>query len=500
MNPPRPPFQLSGPSVPRRRHARSPVIWVGAIAAVVAPVVISVTAPHEQLAGALVAYLNLLVFGVAAAYFISSGTLQGLIPVIFLTWLEAAWPLASIYFATQCPEYAYVTTVDERQFLFRNLWVQTVTLAFVLAYLGTTFAFRGRATAWSMPLSSASSARRVPGVVLVLVIGAITLHAVSKVVTLPDVIQYFADGGYLYLHGLMFMVGALFLRLRVHTRSWALLFMGLAASFYVLGNARGQAGLPVALFLAGIVLLSDLKYHWKAWIVTVACVSFPLALVIANTTRQMTGTIGFGDLASRLRALGQWHEVVSTTPVLASTFGRLFFIGGHTIVTMSPEQFPFVDFAPLTYVWEFLTRLLPRRLMFDSYYSANPNVILMRYDFLVTEETSVPVSLIGSLYMLGGLTPVMLGGMAIAMFHCLVARCLGRLARYSPYLGLFVFAMIATNLLWAQNLDPITHVRGVVWAGVAAIVLYQLVLRPFLAEPVRMRRRRRIPRLVPRPV
>jgi len=212
----------------------------------------------------------------------------------------------------------------------------------------------------------------------------------------------------------------------------------------------------------------------------------------------LTGTIGFSDLGDRIQALAHWHEVVSTTPVLASTFGRLFFTGGHTIVTMSPAEFPYVHFSPSAYLWEFLTRMLPRKAVFESYYSANPNLILMRYDFLITEETSVPVSFVGSLYMLGGILPVVLGGIVIGLFHSLVSRGLGVLSRHSRYLALFVFAMLAPSLLWAQNLDPITHVRGVVWAGLSAVIVYQLAIRPFVTEPVRVRRVRRIRRLVPR--
>ena len=64
-----------------------------------------------------------------------------------------------------------------------------------------------------------------------------------------------ASGSYNYLHGLMLMVGVLFLRLTVETRLRALLFMALAGAFYLIGNARGLAVLPATLFVVGLIFL-----------------------------------------------------------------------------------------------------------------------------------------------------------------------------------------------------------------------------------------------------
>ena len=472
--------------------------WPLTLVALVVPILIAAATPEKHLGGALLAYTNIVVFLIVAVYFIRQRTLQGLIPVIYLAWLIAAWPLASIYFAIECPTYSYTTMAEEREFLYGDDWLQLVTLAFLVSYLTTFAVFRGRHAPWSVGNGELKTDQRVVSIILWIVISAITVHAVSKLLPLPDLLQYIANGSYLYLHGLMLMVGVLFLRLPLQTRWRAIVFMAIVAGFYTLGNARGQAAAPTALFLLGLIFLSNLDHRWKVWIVTIGCLCFPLALVFSNTTRLVTGTIGFQDLASRVKALEQWQQVLSSTPILASTFGRLFFVGGHTIVTMSPERFPYIDFSWSSYIWELLTRMMPRKAVFESYYSANPNLILGQYDFLITEDTSVAVSLIGSLYMLGGIIAVMIGGVGIGLLHSGLARLIGNLAARSKYLALFVFAMISSNLLWGQNIDPITHLRGLVWAGTSAVIIYQLMIRPFVGASAPLRRRfRRVRRLVP---
>jgi len=456
--------------------------------------------PAQHLPGAALAYVNLLIICGAAVYFLREGTLQGLIPVIFLTWLAAAWPLASIYFATRFPTAVYTTLAEDREFLFRNTWLQAVTLLFLVCYLTALFLLRGRYPAWSSSAGSLRDDRRAATIVLCIAMSAITLHAVSKVAAFPELLQYTADGGFIFLHSLILMVGVLFLRLPLPTRCWALLFMVFAGAFYTIGNARGQAALPMTLLLIGLIFLSDLDLRWKVGIVSVVVVGFPLGLVISNTTRLVTQTIGFVDLATRLKALQQWQEVLSDTPVLASTFGRLFFTGGHSVVTLSPERYPYVDFSWTKYLWEFVMRVLPRKFFYDPYYSSNPNVLLRKYDFIITDETSTPLSLIGGLYVLGGVVPVMVGGLFLGAYHALFGRLIARLNRASKHMALLVFALTGTHLLWAQNLDLITHVRGTIWAAASGIALYLVVIRPFLGLPVRGRRvlvRRR--RLMARP-
>ena len=452
------------------------------------PVALAVVVPPEHLLGTVLAYANLMLIGGASIYFACQGTLQGLIPVLFLAWLAAAWPLASIYFAIQSPDLVYKALAAERPFLLGNVRLQLVTMAFLVPYLSTLFLFAGRPKPWKNAAVFVRTDRRVAAIALAIAAAAITFNAVSKVRPLPGILQYLADGGYHYLHGLTLVVGVLFTSLTFPTRAMAAGFLVAAGTFYSVGNARGLAALPIAIFLTGLIFLSDLNRRWKIWIVTGALVCFPLALVVSNTTRIVTKTIGFSDLDTRLHALNNWRDVLSETSLLTSTFGRLFFAGGHTIIVLSPEHYPYVDLSIERYLIEFFMRMLPKRFFGDLYYSEQPNRILRGYGFLITEETSIPLSLPGSLYMLGGVLPVVLGGIAIGLVHIGLGGCLRAAGRRSRYLPLFVFAMCAPDFVWGQNFDPITHTRSLVWSGVSAWALYQLFLRPLIGEPLPGRR------------
>jgi hypothetical protein len=339
---------------------------------------------------------------------------------------------------------------------------------------------------WTFAAASQATDRRAGGAVLGIVLAAITLHAASRIVPLPGPLMYIASGSYNCLHGLRLMVGVLSLRLPVQTRFRALVFMALAGAFYLIGNARGLAVLPATLFVVGLIVLSDIKQRCKTWTVIAVCAGLPLALVIGNTTRTLMGSLGFTEFGARLSALGQWQEVLSRTPVLAATLHRLFFVGGHSIITFSPEYFPYLDFSPASYGWELLARLLPGKLFYALYYSTSTR--LQQYDFLITEGTSYPMSLLGSLYMLGGVVPVILGACAIVGFHFLLSRLIGPANRRSRHLGLFTFSMMASALIWSRNMDLITNLRVAAWRVLSALAHYIALLRPLAERPTGQRR------------
>lgn len=461
---------------------------------------IAVLVPASRVPGALLAYLNLVVISGAWVYFASRGTLQGLVPMMFLTWLAAAWPLGSLYFALVVPNHTYSTVAGSREVLFGGVRLQSVTLLFAVLYIGVVWLFQGRGVPWRTPVGMQAMERRVATVVLWITMSAIIFNAVSKVTHFPGLLQYVADGGYHTLHGLPLVVGVLFTSLAWRTRLTAVAFLLVAGIFYVIGNARGMAGVPIALFLVGLIFLSNLDRRWKRWMVIGALVAFPLAMVISNTTRLVTNTIGFRDLDARVGALSnEWQDVLSQTPVLTSTFGRLFFIGGHTVVTLSPEHYPYVDFDPARYAYEVVMRMLPKRFFGDLYYSEQPNRILRLYGFLINDETSHPLSTVGALYMLGGVLPVAIGAVAIGLFHSAIGFGLRRAQQRSPYLALFVFAMISSELLWGQNRDPISHIRSLVWDGMWGICIYYLIARPLVGDVIPLRRVRAVRPLALRP-
>src|SRR4029453_15464642 len=427
----------------RLRHFERPrwLITPITVTLVGGAVLVPLATSREHLLGAVLAYLNLVVVGAATVHFVQRRTLQALIPVLFLLWFAAGWLLPTLFFAALMPDAVYYPLGDSRNMLYGAARVQTVALTFLVTYLTTVLLCEGRYPPWAFSAANRRADGRVGAAVLWIATAAITLHAVSQIVPLPGPVVYVAAGSYNYLHGLMLMVGVLFLRLPMQTRLRALLFLALAGAFYLIGNARGLAVLPATLFVVGLIFLSEMKQRYKTWTIVAACAALPLALVIGNTTRTLLGSIGFADLGTRLSVLGEWQEVLRRTPVLAATFHRLFFVGGHSIIAYTPEYFPYLDFSPSHYAWELLTRLLPGKLFYEPFYSTNER--LQPYGFLITEDTAFPMSLLGSLYLLGGIGPVAIGAFVFGLLHSLLGQLIGAANRRSQYLGLFIFSIIA---------------------------------------------------------
>jgi hypothetical protein len=454
-----------------------------AIALVVMPVLILTMASAEHIPGALLAYVNTVIVAAAATYFVRLRTLEALIPLLFLIWQGVAWPVTTIYFACFAPNgRGYVTINEEyRGYLENSVRLQLVTLAFLLSYLPIVWLAVRKRPGEAQVDPDPVSARRLGWIVLLISMFVLVFHATSRFVAMGPG-EYVANGLFNYLSGLLFVVGVLFLRLPYATRVLAIALMLLALVFYSIGNARGSALFPFMLFFIGLVFLSELKARWRTWLVVAAVVALPFYLVISNTSRELTGRGGgFENFAYRLQLLGRWREVLDDQSVLFRTMGRLFHTGGHSVVTLTPERYPYLPFNPGAYLYELTTRLfIPGAILDTRFYSATAQ--LKRYGFRINEKTSVELSFIGSMWLIGGIVPVILGGVALGCFHALCARYLRRVRKTAPCRALFLFGILGLRFLWASNLDLISNVRDTAWSLLIGLVLYEIFVRSFVRE------------------
>lgn len=444
------------------------------------PFVIGLLVPGALFLACLLAYINVLAIGWAMMQFAKQRSLQSVLHILYLTWLLASWPLATIYLSIAMPGSYYLTMHERRLHLQGVERVQIATMVFLAVYLPLTLLQSRRSKPFDLPTPASATDRRTATVMLITVIGAILMNATSKVAPFPGPLQYIADGGYNYLHSLMLLVGVLFPRLPFYTQGLALGFMTMAGGFYVIGNQRGQAALPFALFLTGLLFFSEMKPRIKMTIVVVGSVVLPLVLALSDVTRDLTGSGGFGNISARIEALSRIGEYAERTPLFARSFQRTYFTGGHTLITMMPDRYTYLPFSIKDYVAEFFGRLLPAKIYYNSYYSSTG--LLRNYDFMITDKTSVELSFIGSLYMLGGYIPIALGTFFVALVHGWFGRWVERARRVNPYKGLFYCGMLAQTFLWGQNLDIISHFRILVWQSIAAVVLYFLIVRVFVGQ------------------
>lgn len=442
-----------------------------AISLAAIPLLILTFTRSEHQPAALMAYLNAVIIGSAAVHFTRQGTLQGLIPVLFLLWPGMGWVLGTIYFAMFVPEMSYMTMNSKRYNLDGAAKLQSAILVFLLIYLSIYLLFAAKRPRLSECCVDRVKARRLALATLGIVVPGLTLNAVRKLFGLPGPLEYLANGANLYVSALPLVIGAVFASLNTPIRVITLAFLGAVAVFNVLGNARGDAAMPLAMFSLGYMFVSGVSAKRKFTAAVVGAVVFLAIVVIGDTTRVVLGNIGFGNLEQRVEALSQWREVTAKVSPFTKTFGRLYFTAGHTLVTMIPDTYSYLDFDPALFVEELLARQAPAVLYNHPPYYSTP-FLLKRYDFNITEETSVELSFIGSLWMLGGWLPLILGSIGISLVHVLLSRMLARMARRSAYRAVFCFAMIALAILWAQNLDFISQTRWLAWRLVFATILY----------------------------
>lgn len=435
----------------------------------------------EHVIAATLAYVNLIIMTWTAVHFIRQGTLQGVIPVFFLTWFAMSWPFTSIYAAVFSPHMSYSTLHDVREFLTGNTRLQLVVLLFLAVYVpivvmlitprpGTSIAF----------YVTTRHAKRFALLALAIVFVFLGANALSKVRPLPGPLQYIADGAYLYLRGLPFVVGATFPFLAFGVRVAAIAFLLMTGFFYTLGNVREFAVFPVAMLLGGLLFVSRMTNRWKFIVLVMLALAFPTYLVVGETTRAMLGTIGFKNLERRVETLGRWQEMFSKGGGVTRAFGRLFNTGGHTLVTLMPENYPYLEFSAPRYVVETFQRWVPGRIFYQPYYSSTG--LLRSYDFNITDKTSVELSFLGSLWMIGGPVPVVIGTAVMAMIHVVLARLLMLILRFSPSYAILMTAMLSPEILWAVNSDIITNIRNIVWRLAAATAMYFIVFRPVIGR------------------
>jgi hypothetical protein len=108
-------------------------------------------------------------------------------------------------------------------------------------------------------------------------------------------------------------------------------------------------------------------------------------------------------------------------------------------------------------------------------------LILRDYGFMITEKTSVEISMIGSLWLMGGYFPVFFGGIALGSLHWLLVWILRRNWAISKMKAFIYFAILSQEIFWAPNISLIDHWHDVVYRIALAFVLYR-VMRLVIGE------------------
>lgn len=487
--PPPPPNQAS----PRENYRW--LIWPTVALVVLLPIAIVSGARTADLPGLLLAYLNVLIIITAMIYFLSRRTFEDVLPVVFLIWPLMSFPLATIYFGLSNPDVWYVTTLDHhRPLLGNNFRVQSVMLLFVTSYIFTVLLVRPRGS--KLPTFSVQN-RATKRLVYVVACAAMISFAGGLYARIAENygsgLGYVLAGLFNYLFAIPIIFGVLFPKIPKTAKIGVLTFFGVTSPAYLLYHSRLNLVGPWVMMAFGLLLFSEWPRRKKITLALVSLFAFPLLMIIGEVTRGMKASVSMQERTETMG--GRWQDVFANSSFIGSTMSRFFSTGGHSIITMSPEEVPYLEFDPVRYFGEMaISAVVPGRIWADYFYSTTYH--LNGYGLRVTTSTSVELSLPGSLWMLGGWIPIFLGGIWVGLLDGCLMHWLRSATRKSSYQGLFYLAMIIGTVLWSFNWDPITLTRGLLRNAFFAWLLWNLVVRPYLG-PQAMTRVARQPQSYP---
>jgi hypothetical protein len=209
-------------------------------------------------------------------------------------------------------------------------------------------------------------------------------------------------------------------------------------------------------------------------------------MVIGNTVREILGTKESVDVQSGIYALKQWKYVAKEAQWGTSVFGRLFFTGGHSIITRTPSEVPFVGFSPFLYAKETVIMLLPERIsgpLHQQYYLYGKyagNSSLLAYGFQLRKEFQVGATLLGHFWSLGGYPFIFLGTLSVALMQGIIILIVNRAYAKQVEKGLFYLAFIIQPIFWMSGRTFIIAFRDAFIQLILGVAFYHTFVYLFV--------------------
>lgn len=453
------------------------VKWLTAIGLLTIIVAIFASVPGEHLAGCLLAFLNCLIVGITISKLANKRSLCSMLVITFLVWVALGWCLGTIYFAIFIPHTLLLNG---------SVKLQIVILMFMMVYLTAIF-YVLREEEPYMPLPE-SAGRRLNSVALCFYFFITILFFISRVSKLPGGGIVGTIFSYSYCLPLVIGVQAAYIRYRdklLLVAAFCLIFV-----LFTLANQRRYVIKSVLAFLVGFFFLSRIPTKTKLLIFLLAFIAFPAYMIIGNTVRAVVGEAGFEDFGARIHAAKQWKYIAKETKWADSVFGRLFFDGGHAIITETPSQVPYSGFSPFQYLKELGISFTPDkffdRLEFEANAKYAGNFVLNKYGFnrfYITRKHQVGVTILGHFWLLGGYPFIIIAGIAMALLHWVVFIIINKARRRKPELALFITSCMFSSAIEMFGVNFIYAMHNAFWRLVLGTAFFYLFINPFLKRP-----------------
>lgn len=444
--------------------------------ALVASTMLTALAPSEfrglvALACACIVLLAVLTFRVIkVAGAISASPILGFVPSLAVT-----WPVTVIYFSLVSPDSVYLTLLGPVAFLLRADVLILAVLVFTAGYgIGLAPILLGR----RKPAPAPYSERPSDSEWWIAAVGTIanTLGCLANLVGVQGPVLFVANVLHNYLWGLVFPAGYRWRTLTRGRRLFMTVTLAATGILYTIANARGLAVLPIAFVIGGYLISPEATRRARVTVVTLTLLLTPIYAVIGNQTRIALQSIGFENFEQRASVLAESLSgdiVYEKGGFLEDTMGRLFSTGGHALVAIHWDRMTLQDFDVDLFARESVTAMVPAVFLKpEERERQTGNAMLRQFGFMITDETGVEVSLIGSLCAAGGPEFIALGGLFVGLLHLALIRIIARF-RTRPWALPFAGSMFAAGLI-VHTFDLIQLVRTYFWACICVGIALQV--------------------------
>src|SRR5262249_32973619 len=139
------------------------------------------------------------------------------------------------------------------------------------------------------------------------------------------------------------IIGTLFPKIPWAVRIPILTFYAITSVFFLfMATGRLFVVMPWATMAFGLMFLSNWPSKSKVILTLVLGVVFPLVLAIGDAARGLrrASDATFGE---RWNVLTGWEQIFSRGSFVDQTMGRLFSTGGHSLITLTPQDIPYMD-------------------------------------------------------------------------------------------------------------------------------------------------------------
>ena len=443
---------------------------------------------------AIMALVNITATVIFCHRFVAVNPVVGLIPALFIIPLMVLTCFTTLYCCLFNPELAVRPGRTSFRLLDGNVRFQFATLLAIVSYSIPWLLLGPRER---LPMTYAAfveHARRMAKPVFFFFITFISLLVTLRLARIgPDTaVGYIVYGFFRYGNGLVLLPGACWHRLGRTTKTLIMGVLAVNFLFNTFTNSRYYAFMPIIYFGLGLLFLSQISTRRKLQSIAVLVVIFGFALVVGNAGRRLGLGLWYGgaeDLQRRVEVLTQKTDELVGQNWADGIFTRIFFTGGHQIVTLIPETVPYKPFDPVYYFGEVVTQgLLPRKLagaLVPPVYEEKSKLAAIGHR--LTEFHSVERSFVGSAWEMGGPIMVVLVSGLTGLYSILIARILQALFGISGGLGVVAFAVVCdrTFVCITEGLPSVAH--EMLYGVIIGSFLYGLIRLADTCNPLRAR-------------